>query len=396
MADKHDLIIVGGGVMGSSLAYHLRKDGYTGSIAVFEQDRMYEYSSTPRSYGGFRQTFGTEGNIRMSRYSFQVFKNFATEMALDGEPAVIDFKPHGYLYLADDRILSILKDNMKRQKRCGVNVQLLTPSDVKGLVPELNVDDLAGAVFDVEAGNADPYSVLQWYVKHARRLGVDYIYEKVQAILTDTGQVTGVRLANGREHCAPVVVNAAGAWSGEISRTAGVDIPVRPLRKQVYCIDVAMPFPRDLPFVFDLSGTYFLGEGSKVIAGAREGAHLAEQRESSFDFSFHLDRSFFNDEVWPLLAHRSPHFEKLKLERGWAGLYEYNYVDHNAIIGLHPQVRGYYLITGFSGHGFQQSPAAGKGLSELIRWGKYRTMDLSAFSPERFAGNRLIFESEVY
>ncbi|SFH02694.1 Glycine/D-amino acid oxidase [Desulfotomaculum arcticum] len=397
MIKKYDLIIVGGGIMASSLAYNLRKDGYTGSIVVFEKDRMYEYSSTPRCYGGFRQTFSIPGNIQMSKLSLQVLKNFEKEMALDDEPAVIDFKQHGYLYLANEQALSLLKENMKVQKSYDVNVQLLTPEETKSLVPELNVDDLAGAVFDVEGGNADPYSVLQWYVRHAKRLGVEYVYEKVQALLTDgLHQVKGVKLETGAEYHAPIVVNAAGAWSGEISKTMGVDIPVRPYRKQVYCVDLAVPFKTDIPFVFDYLGTYFQGEGLKVIIGSREGSNETEQQDYSFNFDFTLDRSYFNEEVWPLLAERSPNFDQLKLETGWAGLYEYNYIDHNAIIGKHPDMNGYYLLTGFSGHGFQQAPAAGKALSELIRLGKYETIDLTPFSITRFAENQLLLESEVY
>lgn len=398
MAKKYDLIIVGGGIMASSLANNLRKDGYTGSIVIFEKDRMYEYSSTPRCYGGVRHTFSIEGNIRLSQLSIQIYENFEKEMALDGEPAVIDFKQHGYLYLANDEILPMLKENMRLQTSLNVNVQLMTPEEVKSFVPELTVDDLAGAIFDVNGGNIDPYSVLQWYIKHAKRLGVEYIYEKVQAIVTDGYQLTGVKLESGEEYQAPIVVNAAGAWSGDISRTAGLNIPVGPLRKQVYCIDLAVPFNRDIPFIFDtVNGTYFQGEGLKIITGAREGAHLVEKQEDASDgFDFHLDKSYFTDEVWPLLAERSPNFERVKLETGWAGLYEYNYIDHNAIIGEHPQMKGYYLLTGFSGHGFQQAPAAGKGLSELIRLGKYETIDLAPFSLGRFAKNELLLEKEVY
>ncbi|GAB6171164.1 FAD-binding oxidoreductase [Paradesulfitobacterium aromaticivorans] len=398
MAQKYDLIIVGGGIMASSLAYNLRKDGYTGSIVVFEKDRMYEYSSTPRSYGGVRHTFSIEGNIRLSQLSIKLYEKFERDMALDGEPAVIDFKQHGYLYLANDKGLPMLKDNMKLQTSLGANIQLMTPEEVKSFVPELKVDDLAGGIFDVDGGNIDPYSVLQWYAKHAKRLGVEYIYEKVQAILSDGSRITGVKLESGEEYHAPVVVNAAGAWSGEISKTAGLDIPVVPLRKQVYCIDLAEPFNRDIPFVFDtVNGTYFQGEGLKVITGSREGSNLVEKQEDSrYDYNFQLDKSYFTDEVWPLLAERSPSFERVKLEQGWAGLYEYNYIDHNAIIGEHPQVKGYHLLTGFSGHGFQQAPAAGKGLSELIRRGKYETIDLTPFSLERFAKNELLLEKEVY
>lgn len=398
MAKKYDLMIVGGGIMASSLAFNLRQDGYSGSIAVFEKDRMYEFSSTPRSYGGVRHTFSIEGNIRMSQLSIKLYERFEQDMAMDGEAAVIDFNQHGYLYLADQDGLAMLKENMKLQHSLGCEIQLMTPEEVKAFVPELVVDDLAGGIFDVKGGNIDPNTVLQWYIKHAKRLGVDYIYEKVQAILTDGQAITGVKLESGEEYHAPIVVNAAGAWSGELSKTAGLDIPVVPLKKQVYCVDLAEPFDRDIPFVFDtIKATYFQSEGRKIITSSREGANLfGRDGQLSYDYNFNLDKSFFTNEVWPLLAERSPKFERLKLEQGWAGLYEYNYIDHNGIIGAYPGVKGYYVLAGFSGHGFQQAPAAGKGLSELIRRGRYETIDLTPFSMERFAKNELLLEKEVY
>lgn len=388
MANKYDLIIVGGGIMASSLAYNLYKDGYTGKIAMFEKDRSYEYSSTPRSEGGVRQTFSTEVNIKMSQYSYQAFKTFEEDMAVDGQAASIDFRENGYLYLLNDQSLPIFEDIIKLQDSLGVKTEFMDKDQLLDFFPELNIDDLAGAVFDPEAGNADPYSVLQAYIRKLRDMDVDFIYEEVETITTEQGKVTGVKTVNGDKYFAPIVVNAAGPWSGELSEKIGINIPVKPLRRQLFSIDTAEKFDREIPFTFDPTGAHFRGERTKIVVGWAN--------EVPFGYDFKLDKSFFEQEIWPILAMRSSYFERLKLESGWTGLYDYNYKDHNAIISDHPEMKGYYIITGFSGHGFQHAPAAGKSLSELIRLGRFETIDVSALSVERFAKNELVMETAVY
>lgn len=388
MVKKHDVIIVGGGIMASSLAYHLLRDGFTGEVTIFEKDPQYEYSSTPRSEGGIRQTFSTEINIRMSQYSFQVYKNFEADMAINGERAVIDFKQHGYLYLLNEKTLPMYKEIMRIQQKLGVNARLIEKGEINEYIPELNVEDLAGAVFDPDAGNLDPYSVLQAYVRKAKQIGASYIFEEVDCLLADGGQISGIQLKSGEKHLAPIVVNASGAWSGEFSQTIGLDLPVRPLRRQIFCLDTAKPFSKELPFTFDPTGIHFRSEGRKIIVGWGH--------DAPYGYDFHWERSYFEEQIWPILAGRSSNFEQLKLERGWAGLYDYNTIDQNAIIGGHPKMKGYYIVTGFSGHGFQHAPAAGNGLSELIRLGRFETIDLSALSVERFEKNELVLETAIF
>jgi glycine/D-amino acid oxidase-like deaminating enzyme len=388
MQNKHDLIIVGGGLMASSLAYNLLKDGFTGDIVLFEKDQQYGYSSTPRSEGGVRQTFSTEVNIKMSQYSYHIYKKFEEEMALDGGTVHIDFKEDGYFYLFNEETLPKFQEIMALQQRLGVNADALTPTEAREIIPELKIDDLAGAVFDANAGNIDPYSVLQSYVKNVKKLGATYLYDEVETILTDINKVTGVKLKSGEEHYAPIVVNAAGPWAGALSDTIGIDIPIKPLKKQIFTVDTAVPFQKTLPFTFDPTGAHFRSEGSKVIAGWGNG--------SDYGYDFKLKRSFFEDDIWPILAERAPNFEQLKLESGWTGLYDFNTIDQNAIISGHSQMDGYYIIAGFSGHGFQQAPAAGKGLSELIRLGKFETIDMSPLSIERFVKNELVLETAIF
>lgn len=388
MTNNYDLIIVGGGIMASSLAYNLYKDGYTGKIALFEKDSKYEYSSTPRSEGGIRQTFSTEVNIRMSQYSYQVYKQFEEEMAVDGENAQIDFHENGYLYLLDKKSMPIFENILKTQETLGVKTKFMNQMETQAFFPELHVEDLVGSVFDPEAGNADPYSVLQAYIRKIKGFGTSFHYEEVEAISTERGKVTGVQTKAGEKYFAPVVVNAAGPWSGDLSAKLGIEIPVKPLRRQLFSIDTQEKFQNEIPFTFDPTGLHFRGERSKVVVGWAN--------DVPYGYDFKLDKRFFEEEIWPVLAGRSSHFEQLKLETGWTGLYDYNHVDHNAIISGHPELGGYYIVTGFSGHGFQHAPAAGKALSELIRLGKFETIDISSLSVERFKTNKLVLETAVY
>jgi len=382
-----DVIIVGGGVIGSSIAYNLLNDGFHGKILVFEKDRTYEYASTPRSAGGFRQLYTTAINIQLSRYSLQVYKTFPQTMAVDGEPAEIDFKQRGYLFLATEQMLPRLESHLKLQHQYGVPSQLLQRHELLTIIPELNIDDLAGGLYCAEDGYLDPYSVMQGYIRCAKKLGAEYVYAEVDMILSEPDAVTGVRLTDGREFYAPIVVNCAGAWAPPLSEKLGLPLPVVPLPRQIFQFSIAEPLQKYLPLTIDPTGVYFRHEGEKVIAG------YSEEREPGYDFTW--KRSYFVEELWPVLAGRIPNFAQARIERGWTGLYDFNTKDHNAILGKHPGKKGYYVAFGFSGHGMQQAPAVGKGLSELIRKGKYETIDLTPLRVERFAENDLIIEDAV-
>ncbi|MFJ8256450.1 NAD(P)/FAD-dependent oxidoreductase [Peribacillus asahii] len=388
MKNKADILIVGGGVIGSSIAFNLLNDGFTGKVMVFEKDRIYEFSSTPRSAGGFRQLYTTDINVQLSRFSLQVYKEFSKTMAIDGEEVEIDFKQRGYLFLATEKMLHRFEKHLALQHRNGVNSQLLEKQELLTIIPELNVEDLAGGLYCSESGYLDPYSVMQGYVKYSKKLGAEYVYEEVESLLTEQGQIKGVRLVNGDEYYAPIVVNCAGAWAAMLSEKANLPLPVVPLPRQIFQFDVEVPLEKYLPLTMDPTGVYFRHEGEKFIAG------YAEEIEPKIDFSWR--RSNFVENIWPILAHRIGNFEQVKVERGWAGLYDFNTKDHNAILGEYPSMKGYYVAFGFSGHGMQQAPAVGKCLSELIRTGKYKTLDLTPLRVERFAENQLVIEDAIY
>ncbi len=384
--NKVDIIIVGGGVMGSSTAYALRKNGFEGSITVFEKDPTYEYSSTARSAGGFRQLYSTSINIQLSRFSLQVYKKFAEEMAIDGKRAEIDFKQNGYLFLATEQMLPAFRKQLIKQHAQGVPSEILMGNELLDIIPELRTDDLAGGLFCKEDGYLDPYSVMQAYRKNAQALGVEYISAEVTSLVEENGRMTGVQLTDETTYTAPIVINCAGAWGAALSEKLGLPLPVIPLKRQIHTFDMSEELEKTLPLTIDPTGVYFRHEGKKVIAG------FSDEVEPGIDFRW--QRSGF-DHLWPILAHRVPNFETIKLESGWAGLYDHNTVDQNAIIGEHPLMKGYFVALGFSGHGMQQAPGVGLGLAELICKGKFETLDLSPLRVGRFAENDLVLEDAI-
>ncbi|SDJ13637.1 NAD(P)/FAD-dependent oxidoreductase [Natribacillus halophilus] len=387
MVHKADIIIIGGGVIASSIAYNLLNDGYEEEILIFEKDRTYEFSSTPRSVGGIRQLFTTDINIQISQFSHQVYKNFADTMAANDEKAEIDFKQRGYLLLGTEANIPYLNEHLKVQHKHGVPSELLNKEDLLNIIPELNTDDLAGGLFCAEDGYLDPYSVMQGYIKQSKKMGAKYIYEEVDTILTDHNEVTGVRLNNGQEYKANVVINCAGPWSGYLSEKIGLPLPIVPLRRQVFQFDSEKPLKKGLPLTVDPTGVYFRHEGNQLLSG------FAEDTKPGIDFRW--KRSYFIDQLWPVLGNRVENFEKVKVTSGWSGLYTHNTKDQNAIVGKHPQLDGYYLACGFSGHGMQQAPAVGKGLAELISKGVYETIDLRPLRFERFKENDLVIEKAI-
>ncbi|MDI6822885.1 MAG: FAD-binding oxidoreductase [Bacillota bacterium] len=383
-----DVVIVGGGIMGWCTAYNLLADGFDGSVLVLERDPLRRATSTSLAVGGFRQQFGSEINIRAVRYSVSVYENFSELMETpEGRPD-ISLRQRGYLFLAGEKAWPVFQRRYELQRRLGVEVSLLEPAEAQELVPELDLEGIAGATFCPRDGYLDPYAVLQGFEAKARQLGARCLYEEAVAIERDARGVRGLRTSTSA-FATRTVVNAAGAWAGELARRAGLDLPVRPWRRQVYVCRAPVAADREFPMVVDTTGVHFRSEtGGLIVVG---GATSTDAE--TFDLIW--DRSAFVEEIWPVLAARVPLFDTLRLENGWAGLYDENPIDHNAIVGRHPELPGFYLINGFSGHGLMQGPCAGKALAELIMWGEYRTVDLSPLSPARFAAGKLVVEEAV-
>lgn len=384
-----DVVIVGGGVMGSSVAYHLRAAGYPGRVLVVERDLTYRQASSALSVGGIRQQFGAEINVRIARHTVAFYERFAELMAVGDERPDIAFRQPGYLFLADAAGWPALRARAERQRAWGAEVELLEGADVLKIVPDLNPDGIAGGSFGPRDGYLDPYAVMRGFARKARGLGTTYVEDEVAGVAVADGRAAGVMLRGGGAVSAGAVVNAAGPWAGEMARLAGIELPVGPVRRQVYVGSPARPLGYDLPLVIAPDGLYFRSEpGGRILCG----------RSFAFDppaFDFTWRRDLFQQELWGPLARRLPVCEQFRLERGWAGLYDENPVDHNAIVGEHPDLPGFYCINGFSGHGLQQAPAAGRGIAELILHGRYTTLDLAPLSPARFRAGRRIVEDAV-
>jgi glycine/D-amino acid oxidase-like deaminating enzyme len=267
-------------------------------------------------------------------------------------------------------------------------VEWWTPERIKKEFPLFAADLFVGGTFGPRDGYLDPYGVLMGFRKKAASLGACYISDEVTAVKTARGKIAGLQLASGEVLHSKVAVNAAGPWAGEISRMVGIELPLAPVNRQVFAVKPEVSMDRALPLVIAPSDLYFRSETGGLILVGRS------MEEDETGFGFRWDWKRFTDWLWPELARIVPAFEKLKMVRGWAGLYEVNRLDSNAILGAWPELEGFYLINGFSGHGLQQSPAAGRYLAELIL-GRSPTLDLSVFAPRRILENRPLGEGAV-
>lgn len=387
-----DVVIVGGGVIGSSIAYFLSADpGFDGSVAVVERDPNYLASSSSLSTSAIRQQFGTPANIAMSAYSIDFLRNVGSLLAVDDMPVDIGLREPGYLIMATPDQVPMLKQKHDTQRAMGIDVELLDRDAIAARMPWINTEDIELASYGrSKEGWFDGPGLLQAFKRKARSNGVEYIAASVVGLHKAGADRLGtVDLDNGDRLSAGTVVLSAGSWSGQVARMAGLHLPVVPRKRSVFVFESPQKMQNG-PFHFDASGLWFRPEGHLYLCGREPRVENADD-----DFGIEVDYDQFEEDIWPLLAHRVPGFEQLKLLRGWAGLYEYNTFDHSAIIGRHPKVSNLVIATGFSGHGMMHSPAAGAGVRDLIAYGTYREVDLTPFRFERIAANQAI-EERVY
>jgi glycine/D-amino acid oxidase-like deaminating enzyme len=383
--DTYDVIIVGGGVMGCSTAFNLMNSDGGLKVAVIERDPTYEKASTALSLANARIQFSLKENIRISQYTFEVLERFEKEMAVDEDGPDISYRREGNLFLVDHRGREAAQEAMTIQNSLGCRVEWWSARKIKQRYPLYEPKGFEGGTFGPQDGHFDAYALLMGYKAKARSLGARFITDEVVQIETDGDRVTGVALADGGPATAAVVVNCAGAWAAQVAQTAGVKLPVQPVKRQVFVLDTKVKPEGVLPLTILPSGLYFRTETGGLIL---LGKSLAED-PVGFDFSW--DDKRFREVLWPELADFVPAFDTLKLVRGWAGLYAVNTLDGNAILGEWPEVKGFYLANGFSGHGLQQAPAVGRFLAELIL-DRPLSLDLSIFKPERILENRPLSE----
>ena len=382
----YDVIIVGGGIMGSATAFYLMRADRELKVVVVERDPTYSQASTTLSAANVRIQFSLPENIQISQYTTEVLENFENVMAVEGVKPRVYFRQEGNLFLVDENGRTVAEKAMARQQRLGCQVAWWSPQKIEEQYPMYNTAGLTGGTFGPQDGHFDAYAVLMGYKAKARSLNAEYIKDEVLEITTRQGCVSGVKLAEQGQLTAPRVINCAGAWASQVAATAGVELPVVPVKRQVFVLDTAVKPERPLPLTVLPSGLYFRAETGGVILLGKS------MDEDPVGFSFTWDDKRFMEILWPELAAFVPSFDRLRLVRGWGGLYAVNTLDGNAILGEWPEIKGFYLANGFSGHGLQQGPAVGRYLSELIL-NRPLSLDLSVFSPERILANQPLSEA---
>uniref|UniRef100_UPI0037E77410 FAD-dependent oxidoreductase domain-containing protein 1 n=1 Tax=Semicossyphus pulcher TaxID=241346 RepID=UPI0037E77410 len=424
--ERADIVIVGGGVMGWSIAYWLKqKEMMRGGVKVIvvEKDPTYSKASTVLSAGGIRQQFSLAENIQLSLASADFMRNINEHLGvLNEDPVDLQFNQSGYLFLASEDVAHIMEENYSTQRFAGAKVTLLSPTQLKERFPWINTEGVALASYGLEnEGSFDPWTLLNAFRRKAISMGViqccgEVTDLKYTSSVMDTAdgerlelrriRSVKVQMPNSLEYqpveCA-IVVNAAGAFSGKLAEMvgigfgpkdsiAGIPLPVEPRKRYVYVVHCPDGPGLDTPFLIDHSGVYFRREGlgGNYIAGASP-----EEAEEPDTSNLEVDHQFFEEKVWPSLAQRVPAFEKLKVTSAWAGFYDYNTFDQNGIIGMHPLINNMFFATGFSGHGLQHSPAVGRAVAELILDGNFKTLDLSGLGFRRILKQEPMLERNI-
>ncbi|MBK9083566.1 MAG: FAD-binding oxidoreductase [Rhizobiales bacterium] len=390
MSESYDVVIAGGAAMGSSLAFHLAADaGFKGRVLVVEKDLTYAKAASALSASSIRQQFSTAINILVSMHGIDFLRRGREILAVDGDAPDLTVREGGYLYLATEAGAHVLRENNALQRELGADIALMTPAELGARFPYLNVEDLAlGSLGLSGEGWFDGYSLTQAFRRKARSLGAIYREAAVTGVEREGRRIVAVTLDDGARVPCGAFINCAGASGARwIAQMCGFDIPIESRKRSVFQFACPSPVP-NLPLMIDVSGVWVRPEGEGFI-----GAGVPDEDPHTDDFD--VDWSQFEAQLWPALAHRIPAFERIRPGRAWAGHYDLNLFDHNAIVGRMPGLDNAYLAAGFSGHGIQQSPAVGRGLAELIAHGGYRALDLSDFAFERIAAGRKILEKNV-
>jgi glycine/D-amino acid oxidase-like deaminating enzyme len=386
------IVIIGGGAVGSSIAYHLASHpAFAGEITVVERDPTYRIASSSLSASSIRQQFSTPLNIAMSRFGFEFLRTGAKRLAVGDDRPTLGLTHSGYLFLASAGGLATLRENHAVQRTEGADVALLSPGEIAARFPWMSIEGVAGAAFGLSGeGWFDGPALLAAFRRKARALGVTYVAREAVGLVRVGERVAGVRLADGAELACDVAVNAAGPWSARVALWAGIDLPVRPRKRMVFVIACRTKLP-GCPMVIEPGGICMRPEGAVYICCRSPGADEPDPDEPPLE----VDETMFHDLMWPVLAERIPALEELKLTSSWAGYYEMNLFDHNGIVGAHPGAPNLIHATGFSGHGIQHSPATGRGVAELIAEVGYSSLDLSPLGCERLVEGRKLIERAI-
>jgi FAD-dependent oxidoreductase domain-containing protein 1 len=391
MTESYDVVIAGGAAVGGSIAYHLAADpGFKGSVLVLEPDPTYARAASALSAASIRQQFSSAVNIRISLFGIGFLRTIGETLAVDGERPEIGLREGGYLFLATPAGAGILTENHALQTQLGADIAHFDAAGLKRQFPWLAVDDLAGGCWGrTGEGWFDGYGLLQAFRKKARALGAEYRKAGLARIDMKAGRAAELTLADGSRIACGSLVIAAGTSARELVRQTGFDIPVQAKKRMIFTFECRDKLD-GVPLLIDPTGVYCRPEGTGFLGGS---APPPDADPDATDFD--VEHAFFDEVVWPTLAARIPAFEAIRPGRAWAGHYDMNMFDHNALVGRVPGTDNVYLANGFSGHGLQQSPAVGRYIAELIADGRFRTLDLGELEPGRLATNRPVIEKNV-
>ena len=388
------IAIIGGGAIGSAIAYFLTRQHPDCQVTVVERDPSYARASSALSASSIRQQFSSPINIAISQFGIEFLRDIGTRLQVEGDRPDIGLVEAGYLYLASPAGEAVLRDNHAVQCGMGADVALLAPDALRERFPWLSTDGVTlGSLGLSSEGWFDGYSLLQALRRKAQAQGVRYVQAEAVGVDTQASSgvqhITALRLADGQRLECSAVVNAAGPWARPVAQWLGIDLPVHARRRTVFHFTCPEPLPR-CPLLIDTSGIWLRPEGAGFIAG-----FCPPEDQDSDNLPLEPEHAAFEDHVWPTLAERIPAFEALRLHSAWAGYYEMNRFDHNAIVGRHPACDNLYFANGFSGHGLQQCPAIGRGLAELILTGRWQTLNLEPLAFQRLLDNRPLLERNV-
>lgn len=400
MKEAYDVVVVGGAVIGSAVAYYLTSNpDFKGTVLVVEKDPTYQHASTSLSSSSIRTQFSNPINVKISQYGSEVIRNFGDMMEVKGDKPDLNFHPGGYLFLAANaEQVQTLKENHEVQKACGADVVLWNRDELANAFPHLRVDDIELASYGQSGeGWFNNTGLMYGFKAKAREQGAEYLTDEVIGIGFDGNQVTSITLRSGHVVKAGTIVNASGPRAALIARMAGLDIPVEPRKRTLFVFDCSKTPEGSakvnngrLPLMIDPSGVFCRPEGKFFLTGCPP---IEDPAADWDDFDPRYDE--FEEVIWPTLAERSEQFEAIKVVNQWAGHYAFNTLDHNMVVGRHPEVSNFIFANGFSGHGLQQGPATGRGVSELIIYNGFRTLDLSQVGFERIIENKPFLEKAV-
>ena len=399
MKDSYDVVIVGGAVIGSAIAYFLTANpDFDGSVLIIERDPSFATASTSLSSSAIRNQFSNPVNVKIGQFGTEFIRNFADTMEVDGDRPDLGFHEGGYLFLAaTDEQAQVLRENHEVQKSLGADVVLWDADETRAAFPHLRTDDLKLASYGQSGeGWFSNTGMMNGFRKKARAQGADWLVDEVTGIARDGDRVTSVSLKSGGTIACGTLVNASGPRAALMARMAGLDIPVEPRKRSLFVFDCAKS-PEGtatvnngrLPLMIDPSGTFCRPEGRYFLAGT------VPEADPAVDWDDFEPRHEEFERLWMDLAERSEAFEAIKLVNFWAGHYAFNTLDHNVIAGPHSEVRNFIFANGFSGHGLQQSPAIGRGVSEWITYGAFRTLDLTEIGYDRVVRNEPFLEKAV-